>query len=138
MMNTISQLRLIVYGLLTELFLVAVQLIYLNIYVSNNTGFEFTVSADYMMSRGFFIFQVIGFFVYFIAVYWLLTQLRERIVSKIITYVLAGSVVELSFYLFVTEGFQGAFLYSILDKYIAAVCAAIVYYFFVKGERRSV
>ncbi|WP_262896722.1 hypothetical protein [Fulvivirga marina] len=40
---------------------------------------------------------------------------------------MAGGIVELSFYLLIPAEYEAAYLFSILDKLMAAVFAAVIY-----------
>lgn len=126
--SDLSYKQAILLGVATELTLVAIQFVYMKIFVSNNPGTDFVFTNDYMKSRGFYIFQVVGFFVYTATVYLLFNKFQITSITKILAYILTGAVIELSFYLFMQTGYEGAFLYSILDKFIAAVFGSILYY----------
>jgi len=121
--------RAIAYGIVTELFLVALQLLYLNVYAAMNPEANVVFNADYMMSAGFYIFQIIGFFVYAITVYMLNSRYRIPSLKVILTYLITGGIIELTFYLIIQAEYQGVFLYSILDKFVAAVFGSIVYFY---------
>ncbi len=127
--SDLSYKQAILFGLATELTLIAIQFIYMKIYVSNNPGTDFAFTNDYMKFRGFYIFQIIGFFVYTFTVYLLFSKFQIATLTKILTYILTGAVIELSFYLFMQTGYEGAFLYSILDKFVAAVFGSILFYY---------
>jgi len=124
----LSYRQAILLGVATELTLIAIQFIYMKIYVSNNPGTDFAFTNDYMKYRGFYIFQIIGFFVYTFTVYLLFSRFQITSITKILSYIITGAVIELSFYLFMQTGYEGAFLYSILDKFVAAVFGSILYY----------
>jgi len=126
--------KAIVYGVFTELFLIALQFVYLRVYAAMNPETTVAFTADYMMSRGFYIFQIIGFFVYAVTVYMLNSRYRIPSLSVILVYLITGGIMELSFYLMVQGEYQGAFVYSILDKAVAAVFGAIVYYYTTGNE----
>jgi len=126
--SDLSYKQAIILGVATELVLIAIQFIYMKIYVSNNPETDFAFTNDYMKSRGFYIFQIIGFFVYTFTVYLLFNKFQITSINKILPYILTGAVIELSFYLVMQTGYEGAFLYSILDKFIAAVFGFVLYY----------
>lgn len=121
--------RAIAYGIATELFLIALQFVYLRVYAAMNPETAMAFNADYMMTSGFYIFQIIGFFVYAVTVYLLNARYRIPSLKVILVYLITGGIMELSFYLIIQAEYQGAFLYSILDKFVAAVFGAIVYFY---------
>lgn len=121
--------KAIALGIITELFLFAVQFVYLKIYSGMNPEAPTTFNTEYMMTRGFYIFQIIGFFVYVVTVYLINSRYTVKALGVLLAYVITGGIMELMFYLIIQAGYQGAFLYSILDKFIAAVFGAIVYYY---------
>jgi len=86
-------------------------------------------NADYMMTRGFYIFQIIGFFAYAVMVYMLINRYRISSLKVIWVFLVAGAIMELSFYLIIQADYQGAFLFSILDKSVAATFGGIVYFY---------
>lgn len=127
--------QMILYGILLELVLVSVQFIYVEFFVTTAPGEELAFTAEYMRQTGFLIFQVIGFFVYVLVTYLLLQCLVHNKLSKILAFVVAGAVVELVFYLFMQAAFSGAFLYSILDKFVAGAFGALLFYFKDRGHK---
>jgi len=127
--NDFTYTRAIVYGVLIELVLVLLQFIYLANYANKNSEADFGFTSDYMMSRGFYVFQIIGFFVYTILVFVLIRKAKVNTFNKILVLIVAGAVVELTFYAIVPADYQLAFFYSVLDKFIAGVFGAIVYFY---------
>jgi hypothetical protein len=127
--NDLTYKQMFLYGLLVEGMVVAIQFIYLNIFESNNPDVASGFTTDYMKARGFFIFQVLGFFIYATAVFLLLKKLQGNYLFKILTFLIAGALVELSFYLLIQANYEGLFLYSILDKVVGAALGAIFYYY---------
>jgi hypothetical protein len=127
--NDFTFRKAILYGLLTELVLIAIQFIYMKLYVSNNPETELGFTTDYMKYRGFYVFQIIGFFVYTILVFVLVRNYQIKSINKILAFVMAGAVVELGFYLLIQSDYEFAFFYSILDRFIAAIFGTIVYYY---------
>jgi hypothetical protein len=125
--------QMIVYGLLTELVLVSIQFIYVEMFVA--TGEDIAFTNEYMRQTGFILFQVIGFFVYAVITYLLLRRLKSNLIVKVVAFLLAGSAIELVFYLFMQADYAGAFLYSIFDKFVAGAFGALVYYFADKGHK---
>jgi hypothetical protein len=119
----------ILLGVLTELVLIAIQFIYIKIYVSMNPGENLAFDTDFMRYRGFYVFQIIGFFVYTFTVYMIINRYHIRLLNYILAYLIAGGIMELSFYLMIQADYEGAFVYSILDKFIAAVFGAVLYFY---------
>lgn len=119
--------KAITLGIITELFLVALQFVYLKLYAATDPEAPTTFSTAYMMTRGFYIFQIIGFFVYVVTVYLINNRFTIPKLTLLLTYVVTGGIMELVFYLSIQADYQFAFLYSILDKFIAGVFGYIVY-----------
>jgi len=131
---TYTQIALI--AVFTELTLIAIQFIYFKIYVSNNPETEMGFTTDYMKYRGFYIFQIVGFFIYTFLVYMIAEIHSEKIVNRIVTLIIAGGIVEVSFYVLLSGDYEGAFLYSILDKIIAAAFGVILNSYTTKKVKR--
>lgn len=125
MPREISYKQIILLGIVTELMLIFVQFGYLKFNSAAGTSIIF--STEYMQNTGFYIFQIIGFFVYALLVYMLLNKFHISSFYKILFFIIAGGIIELSFYLFIPAEYESAYLFSILDKFIAAVFAAVVY-----------
>lgn len=123
----------ILFGLITEMILIVAQLLYMNFYVKHTPGVEFIFTTEYMMSQGFYIFQIVGFFMYTTTIYFLFKAYHISTLGKIISYIITGGIVELLFYLIIQAGYEGAFLYSILDKFVAAAFGTI-FYFYTTGK----
>jgi len=121
--------RAITYGVLTELLLVLTQFIYLKYYANNNPEAGFVFTSDYMINRGFYVFQIIGFFVYTILVFVLIRKIKVNTFNKILAMIVTGAVVELTFYAIVPADYELAFFFSVLDKFIAGIFGAIVYFY---------
>ena len=130
--------KAILYGVLTELTLVLFQFIYLKNYTTNNPGTDFVFTSDYMMSRGFYVFQIAGFFVYTIVVFILVRKMMVKTFYKILTMLVTGALLELTFYAIVPADYQFAFFYSILDKFIAGFFGAVVYFYSSDDKQVSV
>jgi len=120
--------RAIVYGVAAELLLVVVQYILLAIYHSKNPESTFSFNTEYMMSRGFYIFLIPGFIVYATMVYLIMRNYTIASVGYLFALLLAAAAVEVTFYLSIAASYQGAFLYSILDKVIGSALGAIGYF----------
>lgn len=121
--------RLFALGILSELVLIAFQFIYINIYAANNHGTVQGFTSDYMQDKGFYIFQVVGFFVYSVFAFLLNSKIQENILYKLLAFLSGGAIAELTFYLVIQADYQGVYFYSILDKVMAAIFGTIVFYY---------
>lgn len=121
--------KMIFYGILTELSLILVQVFYLQVYTYMNSDAPRAFTNDYMLTQGFYVFQIVGFFVYVVVAFLIRGKISDNLIGKMITFLTAAAVVEVSFYLLIQASYQGAFLYSILDKFMAAVFGLILYYY---------
>jgi len=134
--NGLTYIQVAVIALVTELTLIAIQLVYLKIYTKANPGAEVDFSSDYMKTRGFYIFQIIGFFLYTFVVYITVGKIASKIFNKLLVLIITGAIVELSFYIIMKADYEGAFLYSILDKVIAASFGLILYNYTTKKVKK--
>jgi hypothetical protein len=97
------------------------------IYETSNPGANLSFDVSYMEHVGFFIFQIVGFFVFIIIALYIFRRSLEDKYKKVLIFLIAGGIIELAFFLIVTE-FEPAFLYSILDKVVAIAFAGIMYW----------
>ena len=97
----LSYFQIILIALLTEMTLIIIQFVYMNVFAGTEPGSELAFTTEYMMTTGFFIFQIIGFILYTLVVYLLSIRLQEKILNKILVLVITGGIVELSFYLII-------------------------------------
>lgn len=116
------------YGIALELFLVIIQYLLLAVFQRNHPGTDFSFNTGYMMSRGFYIFLVPGFIVCATVVYLLLQKYVMSSFSYLFILLLTSAVIEVAFYLSISADYQGAFLFSILDKVIGAGLGVIGYF----------
>ena len=127
--NNLTYKKVVLYALIVELILIIVQFAYLGIYVNFiNTEAAFVFDTEYMQNFGFFIFQILGFFMYIVLAFVVLKRSRTQILNKMLILFITGGVIELLFYLLMQADYQGAFLFSILDKVVAISFGAIIYY----------
>lgn len=124
--NGLSYTRIAMIAVATELILIAIQFMYFRIFKTSHPDSELGFTTEYMKYRGFYIFQIAGFFIYAFLVYMIAEIHYDKIVNKIITLIVAGGIVEVTFYVLVSGAYEGAFLYSILDKIIAAAFGVIL------------
>ena len=110
----------------TELALIAIQFIYFRVFKSNNPDIDLGFTTEYMKYRGFYIFQIIGFFIYTLLVYFIVEVHADRIFNRILTLIIAGGIIEVSFYLLISGNYEAAFTFSILDKIVATAFGIIL------------
>ena len=120
--------RAIAYGVATELVLVIAQYLLLIIYHSLNPTSVFSFSSDYMMSTGFYIFLIPGFILYATVAFLIFNKLEFYSPSYLLAFILTAAVIEITFYLSIAASYQGAFVYSILDKVIGTALGVIGYF----------
>jgi len=120
--------RAILFGIGTELILIAVQYVLLAIYHSKNPQLAFSFSSEYMMTRGFYIFLIPGFIMYAMVIYLMLQKYAIASVAYVFVLLLVAAVIEVIFYLSIAATYQGAFVFSILDKVVGAALGAIGYF----------
>ena len=84
------------------------------------------ITTEYIQSRGFFIFQILGFFAYAVTAFILTRKHASNMPQIILMLVITGGIIEIGFYIISQAQYQGAYLYSILDKVIGAVSGWIV------------
>jgi hypothetical protein len=66
--------------------------------------------------------------VYATVVFMIMRNYTLASVAYLFAFLLAAAAVEVTFYLSITADYQGAFLYSILDKVIGSALGAIGYF----------
>ncbi len=116
------------YGVATELVLVIAQYLLLTIYHSINPTSAFSFSTDYMMSTGFYIFLIPGFILYATVVFLMFSKFNITSPAYLFAFILTAAVIEVTFYLTIAASYQGAFVYSILDKVIGTALGVIGYF----------
>jgi hypothetical protein len=124
MKSSISLGRVAGIAILIEAVLIILQFITLR--MSTEAGEAFVFDSEYIQSRGFFIFQIIGFFAYAIAAYYLCSKHAGNIFKILFTLVIVGGIIEIGFYIISQAQYQGVYLYSVTDKLIGAVMGWIV------------
>lgn len=127
--NDLTFMKVMFYALIVELTLVIIQFAYLVVHINFiDIEADLAFTAEYMKHAGFYIFQILGFFVFIILAFVVLKRSRIQILNKMLILFVTGGVIELLFYLLMQADYQGAFLYSILDKVVAIIFGAIIYY----------
>lgn len=120
MKKQISTGRIILIAIIIESVLILLQ------FLSIGFGTSGKIDTAYIQSRGFFIFQILGFFAYAITAFYLCRKHTPEIVKMLVILVITGAVIELGFYIISAAQYRGVYLYSITDKLIGAVTGWIV------------
>ena len=116
MKPTVSVQKVISYAILVEIGLLVIQFLYMRVF---HPGIEWVATDAYMQNAGFFIFQVIGFFAFILLARFVFLNSRENVFRNAVLLFLSGMIVEVGFYLIAQATYQGAFLYSVMDKIVA-------------------
>ena len=125
----LSYKQVVFYALLAEMVLIVFQFLYLKIYINYiNPGADFAFTEEYMKGAGFYIFLIVGFFVITMLSFLIFRKSQKQLLDKALIIFITGAFVELLFYNVIPANYEGVFLYSILDKFIAVFFGAIVYY----------
>ncbi|MEJ2005637.1 MAG: hypothetical protein P8X57_11880 [Cyclobacteriaceae bacterium] len=124
MKKPVSTGGIIGIAVLIEAVLILLQFIVLR--MSTESGQTPAFDSDYIQSRGFFIFQIIGFFAYAIAAFYLCRRHAGNVFQKLLILVIAGGIIEVGFYIISQAHYEGAYLYSVTDKLIGSVIGWIV------------
>jgi len=123
MKTTLTAQRVIAYALLVEVGLLIIQYLYMIVF---HPEVNWIATDAYMQNAGFFIFQIIGFFVFILLARYIFLNSGENVFRNAVLLFLTGTVVEVGFYLFAQATYQGAFLYSVMDKIVAIAFALII------------
>ena len=118
----------IAFGVVTELILVAAQYLFLAFNKVMNQEMSMTFSTEYMMTRGFYVFMILGIIVYATFTHYFLRNYSISSLAFLVVYLVAGAAVEIAFYLSISATFQGAFIYSIFEKGLGVAMGAIWYF----------
>lgn len=118
----------IMYGVATELILILAQYAFLAFNRLMHEDMSMNFSTEYMMTRGFFVFQVLGIIAYAMFVFYFMRNYTFKSLAFLLAYLLAGAAIEITFYLSISAAYQGAFVYSILDKALGIGLGAIGYF----------
>jgi hypothetical protein len=116
------------YGVATELVLFIVQYVLAIVYSAKNLATTFSFSTEYMMSTGFYIFLIPGFIIYATVVFLIMNKFTMASPAYLFFFLLTAAAMEVGFYLTIAANYQGAFVYSILDKVIGSGLGVIGYY----------
>jgi len=125
--NEISYRKVILYGLVIELVLIFMQLIYMTMHKSNDPQPDFMITSGYLQSNAFYAFQIFGFIVYLVTAYLLCKKIFDKLFTKVLIFVLTGSIIELAFYLIIQSDYSIVLFYSFLNNFFAAALGGIFY-----------
>jgi hypothetical protein len=88
-------------------------------------------NESFMNTSGFYVFQIVGFYLTFIMFYLLLVRLRGRNVIQASLLFLALSIaLEVVFYMINSIHFSFAYAFAFLDKFVGIVLANFTYLLF--------
>lgn len=121
MKTTLSAQRVISYALAVEIGLAILQFVYLKVFRP-----ELSFTDSYMQGAGFFIFQILGFFIFILLAQYVFKNSGDYIFLNALLLFFAGALVEIVFYVSVQASYQGAFLYSVLDKVVSIAFGLII------------
>lgn len=127
-MKELTYGRAISLGIASEFALLFIQYLILMINHLWNPGTPFSFTTEYMMSRGFYIFLIPGFILFATIVFFIMRNYTIPSVAYLFVFLLVAAVIEVSFYLSISANYQGAFVYSILDKVIGTGLGVIGYF----------
>jgi hypothetical protein len=125
--NEVSYRKVILYGLVIELVLIFMQLIYMTIHKSNDPQPDFMITKGYLQSNMFYAFQIFGFIVFLVTAYLLCKKIFDKLFTKVLVFVLTASIVELAFYLIIQSDYSIVLFYSFLSNFFAAALGGIFY-----------
>jgi hypothetical protein len=115
MKNLITIQKIILFALLVEAGIIIIQLAYMAIF-HPELGFAFN---DYYM-------QNVGFFMYILLARYIITHSGNSVFRNAVILFLSGIVFEVGFYMIIQASYEGAFLFSILDKFVAIAFGLII------------
>ena len=115
--------QLVLFAVVAEITLIALQ--YLILFLDPQAGLGFT--TEYIKTKGFYLFQILGFFTYAGIGFYVIRRVRSNIIPKLVILVLSGGIIEISFYILSQATYEGAFLFSVLDKFVGTTFGVIVY-----------
>jgi hypothetical protein len=82
-----------------------------------------------MSSSGFYIFLITGFLLYSAVIFYIIKKFHSIYHDRIFILLIAGGIVEIFFYILIKADFEFAYVFSVLDKFIAGVFALIFYFY---------
>jgi hypothetical protein len=134
MKATLTAQKVIAYTLLVEVGLLIIQYLYMRVF---HPEVNWIATDAYMQNAGFFVFQIVGFFIFILLARFVFQNSGENVFRNAVLLFLSGVVVEVGFYLAVQAQYQGAFLYSVMDK-IIAIAFALIIVFVVEKKKNEV
>lgn len=127
-MKELNYGRAIAFGIASELALLSAQYLLLIINHLGNVETPISFTTEYMMSSGFYIFLIPGFILFATVVFFIMRNYTIPSVAYLLVFLLVAAVIEVIFYLSITANYQGAFVYSILDKVLGTGLGVIGYF----------
>ena len=121
MKTSLTAQKVVAYALGVEIGLSILQFVYLKVF-----HHEVSFSDSYMQGAGFFIFQILGFFIFILLAQYVFKNSGDYIFRNALLMFFAGALVEILFYVSVQATYQGAFLYSVLDKAVSIAFGIII------------
>ena len=122
MKRTLTTQKVILYALSLEVLLIVIQAA--SVWIKYGTNPRFT--DLFMQGTGFYIFQILGFFIFILLAQFVFKNSTESTLKNALLLFFTGAVVEVGFYLFIQADYQGAFLYSIMDRIVAISFGIII------------
>lgn len=118
--------KIIVFALVAEGIPIIAQLGFIAIH---NLVAQIPLALDdaFMTSRGFFVFQIAGFYLSFLFFYILIVKDRGRHPYGAVWFFLISIAIEFGFYVIAPVSFRFIYIYSFLDKFIAILMASLTY-----------
>ena len=123
MKTSFSPVKVISYALFVEVGLLVIQFLYMRIF---HPDVEWVATDAYMQNAGFFIFQILGFFIFILLARFIFQNSGNYLFRNAVLLFLSGVIVEVGFYLAIQAEYQGAFLYSVMDKIVAIAFGLII------------
>lgn len=115
-------------GIVMEIILILIQFIFLIFYTLAHPGTDFAFTSEFMTSRGFYIFLILGFFLYCFVTFYLIKYYQVKNILSILIFITTGGLIEVLFYIFTRADYQIAYIFSVMDKFIAALFGIILYF----------
>ena len=132
MKSSFSAPKVIGYALLIEVGLILIQYLYMRVF---HPEIDWIATDAFMQNAGFYIFQIVGFFIFILLARFIFQNSGDKILRNAVLLFLSGVVVEVGFYLAVQAQYQGAFLYSVMDKIVAIAFGLIIVLVVEKGSK---
>lgn len=116
----------LIFALIPESILIIGQLLFVAMYNLANPV-NIALDDSFMVSTGFYIFQIGGFFLSFIFFYMLIVRDKGQHPQVAILFLFISVAIELSFYVLTPASFRFVYVFSFLDKIMAILLAMFTY-----------